>query len=139
MELEKGKKLILFDGVCNLCNGTVNFVIQKDKNDVFRYASLQSALAEKLLAERGIDRRDTDSIILIEPGVAYFVKSDAAIEIARELGWPFKALKIFEVILPASLRDALYDLIARNRYKLFGKKDQCMIPTPSLKAKFLDL
>lgn len=139
MELDKGKKLILFDGVCNLCNGAINFVIKRDQEDVFRYASLQSELGKRLLSERHINPEETDSIILIEPEVAYYVKSDAALEIARHLGWPWKALGIFNHILPVSIRDMVYDLVAKNRYRLFGRKDQCMIPTPALKAKFLDL
>ncbi|MGS2739585.1 thiol-disulfide oxidoreductase DCC family protein [Sinomicrobium sp. M5D2P17] len=136
--LEKNKKIILFDGVCNLCNSSVQFVIKRDKKDVFRFASLQSEAGQKLLAERGIDPVKTDSIVLIEPGVAYYTKSQAAIDIASELGggWPF--LRIFEYILPVSLRDRMYDFIASNRYKWYGKKDQCMIPTPELKAKFLE-
>lgn len=138
MELEQGKKIILFDGVCNLCNGAINFVIDRDKSDVFRYASLQGKTGARLLAERNIDPEETDSIVLIEPGMAWFVKSDAAIEIARDLGWPWKALSLFSYILPGVFRDKIYDLIAANRYKWFGRKEQCMIPTPALRSKFLD-
>lgn len=138
MELEEGKKLILFDGVCNLCNGAVNFIIKRDRKDEFRYASLQSATGQKYLEERNIDPGEIDSIILIEPGTAYFIKSDAALEIAGSLGWPWKALYLFNYILPRPLRDRIYDIIARNRYRWFGKKDQCMIPTPALRSKFLD-
>lgn len=138
MELQEKKKIILFDGVCNLCNGAVNFVISRDRNDVFRYASLQGKVGQQLLEERHIDVQKTDSIVLIEPGVAYFIKSEAAIEIAKELGWPWRALSVFGYILPTVLRDKIYDLIARNRYRWFGKKDQCMIPTPALRSKFLD-
>ena len=138
MELEVGKKVILFDGVCNLCNASVNFVIKRDRHDRFRYASLQSEIGKRLLEERHIDSNQVDSIVLIEPGVAYFLKSDAALEIANELGWPWKALYLFNYILPVQLRNNVYDLIARNRYRWFGKKDQCMIPTPSLRSKFLD-
>ena len=138
MELEVGKKVILFDGVCNLCNASVNFVIKRDRHDRFRYASLQSEIGKRLLEERHIDSNQVDSIVLIEPGVAYFLKSDAALEIANELGWPWKALHLFNYILPVQLRNNVYDLIARNRYRWFGKKDQCMIPTPSLRSKFLD-
>ncbi|WP_224490451.1 thiol-disulfide oxidoreductase DCC family protein [Robertkochia flava] len=138
MELEAGKKVILFDGVCNLCNGAINFVIKRDHQDRFRYASLQSEIGKALLKERKIDTNEIDSIVLIEPGVAYFVKSDAALEIAEGLGWPWKTLYVFNYILPVQLRDKLYDFVARNRYRWFGKKDQCMIPTPALRSKFLD-
>lgn len=135
--IEKNKKIILFDGVCNLCNASVQFVIKRDKKDVFRFAALQSEQGQQLLAERNIDPDETDSIVLIEPGVAYYTRSRAAIEIASELGGGWRLLRIFEYILPTSLRDSLYNFIARNRYKWFGRKDQCMIPTPELKAKFL--
>jgi predicted DCC family thiol-disulfide oxidoreductase YuxK len=137
MELEKGKKIILFDGVCNLCNNSVNFIIKHDKKDVFRFASLQSEIGKKLVSERGLDPEELDSIILIEPGVAYYRKSTAALEISRELSGGYSLLKNF-LFLPDSLRDAVYDLIANNRYKWFGKQESCMIPTPELKAKFLD-
>ncbi|WP_420399790.1 thiol-disulfide oxidoreductase DCC family protein [Flagellimonas sp.] len=134
--MEDNKKLILFDGVCNLCNGAVQFIIQRDKKDVFRYAALQSEIGEKFIAERGIDTSKVDSIILIEPGVAYFVKSDAALRIGQEFGGLWKALAIFTWI-PKVFRDAIYNLIAKNRYRWFGRKDACMIPTPELQAKFL--
>ena len=83
--VENGKKIILFDGVCNLCNGFVQFVINRDKNDVFRYASLQSEIGQQLISERAIDAKTIDSVILIEPGVAYYIKSDAALQIGRHL------------------------------------------------------
>nr|WP_298926205.1 thiol-disulfide oxidoreductase DCC family protein [uncultured Allomuricauda sp.] len=135
--LEKEKKIILFDGVCNLCNGAIQFVIKRDKKDTFRYAALQSEIGEQLIAERAIDTTKVDSIILIEPGVAYFTKSDAALQISKSFGGGWKLLSIFTWI-PKSFRDVIYDLIARNRYNWFGKKDACMIPTPELQAKFLD-
>jgi predicted DCC family thiol-disulfide oxidoreductase YuxK len=134
--MEEGKKIILFDGVCNLCNSSVQFVIKRDKKDLFRYAALQSTIGEKLVAERNIDTSQVDSIVLIEPGVAYYTKSDAALEIAQDLGGLWKLMGIFTWI-PTSIRNAIYDFVARNRYKWFGKKDACMIPTPELKAKFL--
>lgn len=135
--LPKDKKIILFDGVCNLCNNSVNFIIEHDKKDVFRFASLQSELGKKLTSERGIDSQELDSIVLIEPGVVYFKKSTAALEISKELSGGYSMLKYLS-FLPEGLRDGVYDLIANNRYKWFGKKDACMIPTPELKAKFLD-
>ncbi len=103
---------------------------------MFRYAALQSEIGERLIAERSIDTTKVDSIILIEPGVAYFTKSDAALHIGKSFGGLWKALAIFTWI-PTTFRDTIYDLVARNRYKWFGKKDQCMIPTPELQAKFL--
>jgi predicted DCC family thiol-disulfide oxidoreductase YuxK len=136
MQGESGKKIILFDGVCNLCNGAVQWVIQRDGADVFRFAPLQSNIARDLLKSRNVDVSRMDSIILIDPGVAYYIKSDAALEIARNLrGYGFLAA-LFGW-LPLSLRDAVYDLIAKNRYRMFGKKEACMIPSPELNAKFL--
>ncbi|WP_108425698.1 thiol-disulfide oxidoreductase DCC family protein [Flagellimonas amoyensis] len=134
--VENGKKIILFDGVCNLCNNSVLFVIKRDKKDLFRYASLQSEVGQQLVRERGIDTSQVDSIILIEPGVAYFTKSDAALEIAQHLGGLWKLSAVFTWI-PKSVRDVVYDFVARNRYKWYGKKDACMVPTPELRAKFL--
>lgn len=131
------KKIILFDGVCNLCNNAVQFVIKRDKKDIFRYAALQSDIGQELVAQRQIDTSKIDSIILIEPGVAYYTKSDAALEIAQDLGGIWKLSAIFTWI-PTSIRDRIYDVVAKNRYKWFGKQDACMIPTPKLKAKFLD-
>lgn len=136
-ELPENKKIILFDGVCNLCDGAVQFIIKHDKKDVFRYASLQSEIGKKLVAERGMDPEEIDSIMLIEPGVAYYRKSTAALEIARDLSGGYSLLKNF-LFIPEIIRDGVYDFIANNRYRWFGKKEQCMIPTPELKAKFLD-
>ena len=134
--MEKNQKIILFDGVCNLCNGAVQFIIKRDKKDLFRYAALQSEIGEELVKERGIDTSKVDSIVLVEPGVAYFTKSDAILRIGQDFGGLWKGLVLFTWI-PRIIRDALYAFIARNRYKWFGKKDQCMIPTPELQAKFL--
>lgn len=134
---EEEYKIILFDGVCNLCNNAVNFVIKRDKKSVFRFASLQSDIGQKLTNERGIDTTKVDSIILIDPGTAWYEKSTAALQIAKQLSGMFPLLSVF-LIFPKSFRDWVYDIIAKNRYKWFGKKDQCMIPTPELKALFID-
>ena len=135
--IPENKKIVLFDGVCNLCDGAVQRIIKHDKKDIFRFASLQSDFGKELVAERGLDPEELDSIILIDPGVAYYRKSTAALEISRELSGGYSLLKNF-LFIPESLRDGVYDFIAGNRYKWFGKKEQCMIPTPELKAKFLD-
>ncbi len=135
--IQENKKIILFDGVCNLCNNTVNFIIERDKDDVFRFASLQSEIGQKLTSERGIDTDEIDSIILIEPGVAYYQKSAAAIEISKHLSGNYSFLQYLK-FLPEGLRDTGYDFIANNRYKWYGKKESCMLPTPDLQAKFLD-
>ena len=136
-ELPENKKIILFDGVCNLCNNPVNIIIDHDKNDVFRYASLQSQLGQQLTLERGIDTSKIDSIILIDPGNAYYIKSTAALQIAKHLSGGYRLLSNF-LFLPESFRNLVYDFIAKNRYKWFGKKDNCRIPTPELKNKFLE-
>ena len=134
--MENGKKIVLFDGVCNLCNSSIQFVIKNDAKDVFRYTALQSEVGQKLTSERGIDTSQIDSIILIEPGVAYYTKSDAALEIGSHLKG-YRTLSKFFKLFPVGLRNLIYDFVARNRYKWYGKKDACMIPTPELRAKFL--
>jgi len=131
------KKIVLFDGVCNLCNGAIQFMIKHDKKDVFRYAALQSDIGNKLIEGRNIDTEKVDSIILIEPGVAYYTKSDAALEIGKHLKG-YRTLSSILLGIPKGIRDIVYDFIARNRYTWYGKKEECMIPTPELKAKFLD-
>lgn len=137
MELPANKKIVLFDGVCNLCNGAVNYIIKHDKKDIFRFASLQSEIGRKLVSERGMDPEELDSIVLIEPGVAYYRKSTAALEISRDLSGGYSFLKNF-LFIPESLRDGIYDFVANNRYKWYGKKESCMVPTAELKTKFLD-
>lgn len=127
----------MFDGVCNLCNGFVQFVIKRDTEDVFRYASLQSEIGERLVSERAIDTTRIDSVILIDPGTAYYLKSDAALQIGRRLKG-YRTLSKVLSLIPRGLRNIVYDLVAKYRYRWFGKKDQCMIPTPDLRAKFLD-
>jgi len=129
------KKIILFDGVCNLCDSSVQFIIKRDKNDVFRFAALQSEIGEQLTSKYNIDTSKTDSIILID-GEKYYEKSSAALRIAKHLsgGWPI--LYGF-IIVPKIIRNAVYDYIAKHRYQWYGKKESCMIPTPELQAKFL--
>lgn len=135
--LPKNKKIILFDGVCNLCNDSVLKVIKYDKNDTFRFASLQSEIGIAIQEYLKLDPKNLDSIILFEPGIAYYHKSDAALKIMNTFGGFWKLTQIF-TIFPESLRNIVYNYIAKNRYKWYGKKESCMIPTPELKAKFLD-
>ncbi len=134
--LPKDKKILLFDGICNLCNSSVNKVISHDKNDVFRFASLQSDIGLAIQKHLQIDPKKLDSIILYEPGVAYYHKSTAALKIMNEFGGLWKLTQAF-YIFPEALRNVVYNFIAKNRYKWFGKQDSCTIPTPELKAKFL--
>ena len=136
MEFPKDKKIILFDGVCNLCESSVQFIIKHDKKDVFRFVALQSDLGKKIIQYIGIESDNLDSIVLYNPGVAYFYKSNAAIEIARDLDGLFQFATIFRII-PSSIRNGIYDYIAKNRYRWYGKKEHCLLPTNELKAKFL--
>ena len=135
-DLPKDKKIILFDGICNLCNSAINYIIKRDKKDVFRFVSLQSELGKKITDYIGVDTTKIDSFIVYQPGTAYYTKAGAAFLIAKELGGWISLLNIFS-ILPKLLQNFGYDIIARNRYKWFGKKDSCMMPTPEISAKFL--
>ena len=135
-DLPKDKKIILFDGICNLCNSSVQYVIKQDTKDVFRFVALESALGQKILRHIGISDKYIDSIVVYQPGIAYYYKSAALIEITKSLQGIFHYGLLFK-ILPISLRDIVYDYIAKNRYRWYGKKESCMIPTPELKTKFL--
>jgi predicted DCC family thiol-disulfide oxidoreductase YuxK len=127
---------ILFDGVCNLCNGFVRFVIQRDPDAHFRFAALSSDAAAKLLADSGVDGVVPDSVVLIQDGRVYF-RSDVPLRIARGLTLPWTLLSVFRVV-PRFLRDRLYDFIAARRYRWFGRRDICMVPTPEMKKRFLE-
>lgn len=130
------KKIVLFDGVCNLCDRSVQFIIKHDKKDEFRFATLQGEIGNSLMQKRNIDTSRIDSIILIEPGVAYYTKSDAALQIGMHLKG-YRTISKLLYLIPSKLRDIVYDIVARNRYKWYGKKEACLVPTPELKAKFL--
>ena len=134
--LPKGKKIILFDGVCNLCDASVHYVIKNDKNDLFRFVALQSDLGQAILKHIGINPIHIDSIILYEPEVAYYYKSSAALEIAKGLNGIFTLATLFQIV-PTGIRDFIYDFVAENRYKWYGKKEACLVPSPELLAKFL--
>ncbi|WP_241479969.1 thiol-disulfide oxidoreductase DCC family protein [Kordia jejudonensis] len=134
--LPKDKKIVLFDGVCNLCNGFVDKIISKDKKDVFRFASLQSEIGIAIQEHLQLDASKLDSVILYEPGVAYYHKSTAALKIMKEFGGVWSLMQIF-VILPKFLRDGVYNIIAKYRYKWFGEKNTCRMPTPEERARFL--
>lgn len=136
MNLPQDKKIILFDGVCNLCDSSIQFIIKHDKKDIFRFVALQSEIGLEIIKHIGIDTSKIDSILLYEPDKAYYYKAQAALKIAKELGGIYTAISWFS-ILPNFLTNTVYDYIAKNRYKWYGKKEACMIPTPELKAKFL--
>jgi predicted DCC family thiol-disulfide oxidoreductase YuxK len=128
--------LVLFDGVCNLCNGAVNFIIDHDPEAYFRFAPLQSDAAQDHLRGTAAAGTTLDTIVLVEEGTPY-VRSTAALRIARRLTAPWPLLYLF-IAVPRPLRDAVYNGIARHRYDWFGQRDQCRLPTPDLKARFLD-
>lgn len=128
--------IVFFDGICNLCNSWVKFIIKYDKKNKFKFASLQSEMGQNFLKERNLSSKSFDSIILYQPNSAYFLKSDAVLQIFKLLGFPFSILSIF-YIFPSFIRDKLYSLIAKNRYKFFGKSESCMMPNPEWKDKFL--
>ncbi|TYR80867.1 thiol-disulfide oxidoreductase DCC family protein [Priestia megaterium] len=127
--------LILFDGVCNLCNSSVQFIIKHDSKALFSFASLQSKVSEEKLAPFGVRPNDINSVVYIH-GKKIYVKSTAALKIAKNLDGPWKLL-YFLIILPRPFRDLVYDYIAKNRYKWFGKHDECMLLTPQLKKRFI--
>lgn len=129
------KKIILFDGVCNLCNGAVAFLIGRDRGDVFRFAALQSEAGARLAHRHDLQASDLSSVVLIE-GDRAFTKSTAALRILRGLPW-YRVLYGL-VAVPPVLRDAVYDWVARNRYGWFGRRDACMVPSPEVRGKFLD-
>ena len=129
------KNILLFDGVCNLCNGIVRFIIKRDSKEKFRFASLQSETGRLWLEKFDNSGSDFKSFVLIQ-GDRHYIKSTAALKMFRELGGIWTLLYVF-IWIPRPLRDFLYDIIAKNRYTIFGKQDTCMIPTPELKARVL--
>lgn len=137
VDLPLHKKIILFDGICNLCNSSVLKIIKYDKNNQFVFASLQSDIGKQIINHIHIDTSKIDSIVLYEPNVSYDVKSSAILKIATNFGGIWKLTQLF-FIFPCKTRDIIYDFIAKNRYRWFGKKNSCVIPTKELKAKFLE-
>ena len=133
--MTKKASVILFDGVCNLCNSSVNFVIDRDKQHHFQFASLQSGFGQEQIKRMGGDPTQLHSIVLIE-GDHFYQKSTAALRVAKKLsgGWP---LLYFFIVIPPFLRNLIYDFIAKNRYRWFGKEKACRIPTPELSHRFI--
>jgi predicted DCC family thiol-disulfide oxidoreductase YuxK len=127
--------VVLFDGVCNLCNRVVQFVIPRDPEGRIRFAPLQSAAGRHLLGRTGLPADDLDSVVLVEGDRAY-VKSAAVVRLAELLGWPYRAAVVGR-LLPRRLRDWLYDVVADNRYDWFGRRDQCMVPDEDVSDRFL--
>lgn len=129
------KPLLLFDGVCNLCNGAVNFILDKDEHKSMVFASLQSALGQKILKQHQLPENDFKSMILLK-GDKIFLKSNAVLEVVKYLPRGWKLLYVFKII-PRFIRDWIYKIISLNRYKWFGKKDQCRLPTSDIANRFI--
>lgn len=127
--------LILFDGVCNLCTTSVQFVIKRDKQSEFYFASLQSETGQKILKQNNLPVSDFHSFIYLRRG-RLFMRSDAALQLVGDLNGCWRLLKVF-LIIPRFIRNGVYNLIAKNRFRLFGKKDSCLVPTPELQNRFL--
>jgi len=135
MRKETGNKIILFDGVCNLCNGLVQFVIKRDKDAIFTFGSLQSEEGQTLLKEYDLPTDDFDSFVYLRDQKIHR-KSTGALYVRKDLGGVWSLLFAF-IIIPAPIRDFLYGLIAKNRYSVFGRREACMLPTPDLQKRFL--
>ncbi|HVI43334.1 MAG TPA: thiol-disulfide oxidoreductase DCC family protein [Chitinophaga sp.] len=130
-----GEGIILFDGVCNFCNASINFVIRHDRKGYFHFAPLQSAVAAQLGQQYHFSPSALSSVVLVENGKAY-TKSGAALHIAKRLPLPWKLAFIF-IVVPPFIRDRVYGWIARNRYRWFGKQEACMVPTADVRSRFL--
>ena len=134
--LSSGKRLVIFDGVCNLCNASVQYIIKHDKKDRFRFAAIQSEFGQEIITNQHIDTVKTDSIILYSEISGIHYKSSAALRIASQLGFPRNVMAVF-LIVPPFIRNWVYDYIAKNRYKWYGKREECMVPTEELQEKFI--
>jgi len=135
-DIPSDQSVLLFDGVCNLCNGFVQFLIKRDPGRRFRYASLQSKTGRSLLVAVGLPVDEINTVVLIENGKAY-TRSDVALRASKHMRGTWPLLRVFYLI-PRPIRNVIYDWIARNRYRWFGKREACMVPTPELKTLFLD-
>ncbi len=136
MEKQEEHPVVLFDGVCNLCDQAVQFIIRHDATGQLRYASLQSAYAAERLKTTDLPPAFLDSFVLLENG-RWYTRSTAALRVSRYFGGLWRLLYVF-IVVPRPIRDAVYNFVGRNRYSWFGEKEACMIPTPELKALFLD-
>jgi len=135
MEKKDHKTIILFDGICNLCNGAVQFLLKRDKKKQFMFASLQSDAAKYILLQYNVKKFGMDSIVFIEDGEIY-QKSTAVLKIIKYLNWPWTMISVTS-FLPLGFRDRMYDFIAQNRYRWFGKKDSCIMMLPEYKNRFI--
>lgn len=128
--------LVIFDGICNLCARSVTFILKHEADQRLRFVPLQSTAGSRLMRELGLDPEDAKSFVLLARGGA-FVRSEAAVRVCGYFKWPWKALAALRVI-PRPIRDRAYDLVARNRYRWFGRSEVCMVPTPDLRARFIE-
>lgn len=135
--IPRGKKVILFDGVCNVCDGFVQFVLKRDKKGLFYFASLQSDIAQQLLVKHNVQVKELSTVVLID-GDKVYTHSDVALIVGKDLGGICRLFYSFR-ILPKGFRDKAYDLFAKNRYRLFGKKEVCMLPKREWHSRFLDV
>lgn len=133
--MAEGAPVLLFDGVCNLCNASVQWVLKRDKKGQFRFAALQSDTGRQLLEQIGFSNEKIETVVLID-GDRFFVRSDAVLEMAKRLGGIWSLAGIFRII-PRSIRDRVYIWVARNRYRWFGERAQCMLPRPEWKGRFI--
>lgn len=134
-KMSEAENVVLFDGVCNLCHGAVNFIIDRDPDRLYRFASLQSDAGRSILARYNVDPTRTDSVVLVRNNKAY-AKSRAALEITRKLSGLWPILYIF-IVVPPFISDVVYDFVARNRYRWFGRQESCRMPGPELKHRFI--
>lgn len=129
------RPIILFDGICNFCNASVNFIIGHDKKNLFKFAAIQSEAGQSMMKKFGLDPVNLSTFVLVEGG-RYYTKTTAALKAAKYLGLPWSLAYIF-IVVPPPIRNIAYNIIAKYRYKWFGKRDACRVPTPELRDKFL--
>lgn len=127
--------VLLFDGVCNLCNASVQWILKRDRKGVFKFAALQSDTGQMLLRQFGFSEKNFDTVVLVADG-RIFTRADAALEIVQRIGGLWSLLAVFKII-PRPIRNTIYDWVARNRYRWFGKKEECMLPRPEWKERFV--
>jgi predicted DCC family thiol-disulfide oxidoreductase YuxK len=129
--------ILLFDGVCHMCQSSVQFVLRHNSNKDIFFASLQSETAQKLLASHGYPKNDLQSVVFLQ-GNQLYTKSDAALHVGKKLDGGWRALSLIGLAIPRFIRDPIYEWIARNRYRWFGKSEQCLLPTPEVRSRFLE-
>ncbi|MDO9511123.1 MAG: thiol-disulfide oxidoreductase DCC family protein [Bacteroidales bacterium] len=134
--MKENDNIILFDGVCNLCCGIVKFVIKRDSDAIFRFASHQGMQGQELLKRFDLPEDDLDSFVLIKNDLV-FLKATASLEVFKSIGWPWKVFYVF-ILIPEPLRNGIYGFIAKKRYRWFGRKESCMIPSAEIMDRFLD-